>query len=222
MSIVPIRPTAPTVKCVLWSLETRLGIWRQSCDQLVTLLDEYSRTLLSNLQKFQELKDTRGAEMISASCVNCLAYLAVLCETLSRMEPTPQTRLDTLCDSTLEKLSGLARDMYMEEYTLLDLLLMVRVPTSDGQTNTADCERRADVLEKGAGSFRSSSRSCPSRTRHTVTALEGKEGNRRKGPFEFCGEASGRRTSNSCHPRKLGGQSCRRIAVPESDVSWVK
>jgi hypothetical protein len=67
--------------------------------------------------------------MIRASCINCLAHLAVLCEALGRIEPTPQTKLDTLCDSTLEKLGVLARDMYTctEEYTSLDLLLGVRI-----------------------------------------------------------------------------------------------
>ena len=65
--------------------------------------------------------------MIRASCVNCLAHLAVLCEALGRIKPTPQEKADTLCDSTLEQLGGLARDICMEEYTLLDLLLRVRV-----------------------------------------------------------------------------------------------
>lgn len=65
--------------------------------------------------------------MIRASCVSCLAHLAVLCEALGRIEPTPQMKLDTLCDTTLERLGALARDMCMEEYTILDLLLGVRI-----------------------------------------------------------------------------------------------
>ena len=101
------------------------GIWRQSCDQLVTLLDTYSQTLLSNLQRFEELRDNSGAWMIRSSCVDCLAHLAVLCQTLSSAEPVPQVRLDTLCDSTLERLGELSQDMCMEEYTRLDLLLRV-------------------------------------------------------------------------------------------------
>ena len=64
--------------------------------------------------------------MIRASCVNCLAHLAVLCEALGRIKPT-QEKVDTLCDSTLEQLGALARVMCMEEYTTLDLLLRVRV-----------------------------------------------------------------------------------------------
>jgi hypothetical protein len=92
----------------------------------VTLLDDYSQTLLANLQKFQELGNANGAGIIRASCVNCLAHLAVLCETLSKVEPTSRVGLDTLCDSTLEQLGALARDMCVEEYTRFDLLLGVR------------------------------------------------------------------------------------------------
>jgi len=106
-------------------LEIRLGIWIQSCDQLVFLLDNYSQTLLSNLQRFQELGDKSGAGMIRSSCVDCLAHLAVLCEALGQIEPT-RTQLDTLCDSSLERLCELTRDVRMEEYTRLDLLLGVR------------------------------------------------------------------------------------------------
>ena len=63
--------------------------------------------------------------MIRSSCVNCLAHLAVLCQALDDAEPAPQTRLDALCDSTLERLGELAQRMCMEEYTRLDLLLKV-------------------------------------------------------------------------------------------------
>lgn len=119
----PLPPRRPLT--VRWSPETRFGIWRQSCDQLVSLLDEFSQTLLSNLWRFQELGDQNGAGAIRASCVNCLAHLAILCETLGRIEPITQTRVDTLCDSTLEQLGALALDMCMEEYTTLDLLLGV-------------------------------------------------------------------------------------------------
>ena len=93
---------------------------------MVILLDDYSQTLLSNLQRFRELGDTTGAGVIGASCVNCLAHLAVLCDTLSKVRPAPQMKLNILCDSTLERLGGLARDIRMEEYTRLDLLLGVR------------------------------------------------------------------------------------------------
>jgi hypothetical protein len=91
----------------------------------VSLLDSHSQTLLFNLRRFQELGDKSGAGIIRSSCVNCLAHLAVLCDALGRIEPT-RTQLDALCDSSLERLSELARDTHTEEYTRLDLLLGVR------------------------------------------------------------------------------------------------
>jgi len=92
----------------------------------VVILDDYSRTLLSNLQKFRELGDNSGAGAIRSSCVNCLAHLAALYEVLYRLEPTPRTELETVCDSALEWLSELSEGMQEEEYTRLDLLLGVR------------------------------------------------------------------------------------------------
>lgn len=107
--------------------DLQAGIWRQSCDELVNLLDTYSQSLLFNLRRFQELGDNSGAGMIRSSCVDCLAHLAVLCQALSNAEHIPRTELDALCDSTLERLGELAQDMCMEEYTRLDLLLRVRI-----------------------------------------------------------------------------------------------
>ena len=123
-----IRSYHKTIDCVLysWGPEVQLGKWRQSCDKLMILLEGYSKTLLSNLRRFQELGDNGGAGMIRNSCVNCLAHLAVLCEALGEIEPTHGTEPDTLCDSTLERLGELAQDMRMEECTRLDLLLGVR------------------------------------------------------------------------------------------------
>ena len=117
----------PTINCVLLSLEVGLGIWRQSCDQLVALLDDYSRALLFNLQRFHGLGDKSGSGMIRSSCVNCFAHLAVFCEALGQIKHTPQVELNALCDSALERLGELTQDMRMEEYTRLDLLLGVRV-----------------------------------------------------------------------------------------------
>lgn len=126
VSVILVLPlTAPTVDHAPWLLEFRVGLWRQSCDHLVTILNSYSWTLLSNLRKFQEFGDKSGAGIIKSSCVNCLAHLAVLCETLGSIGPDRQIELDILCDSVLERLGELAQDMCMEEYTRLDLLLKV-------------------------------------------------------------------------------------------------
>jgi len=121
-----IRPTVLAVNCVLWSQEIQLDFWIRSCDHLVAQLDSYARNLLLNLRRFRELGDNGGAGIIRSCCVNGLAHLAVLCGTLRRMGPVPGTELDTLCDSALERLSGVTRDMRTEEYTRLDLLLGVR------------------------------------------------------------------------------------------------
>ena len=90
----------------------------------MTYLDNYSQTLLLNLQRFRELSDECGAGIIRSSCINSLAHLAVLCETLYQMEPAKR-ELDTLCELALKRLSGLTQDMRTEEYTRLDLVLGV-------------------------------------------------------------------------------------------------
>jgi hypothetical protein len=99
--------------------------WRQSCDELVALLDGYSDTLLLNLQRFIEIGDKSGAETIWSSCITCLAYLTTLCEFIGRTEPTASLAMNALCDSNLEKLGHLTEDMRLEDYTYLDLLLGV-------------------------------------------------------------------------------------------------
>ena len=95
----------------------------------MALLDSYSRTLLFNLRRFQELGDKSGAGVIRSSCINCLAHLAVLCEVLSGVGHT-QMELDIICDLALERLGELSQEMRMEEYTRLDLLLGVRTTLS--------------------------------------------------------------------------------------------
>lgn len=89
------------------------------------LLDNYSQDLLANLRRFKELGDKGGAEMIRDCCVNCFAHLAVLCEVLCKVEPASHAGIDSLCDSSLERLGELARDTCMEEYSRHDLLLRV-------------------------------------------------------------------------------------------------
>lgn len=125
-SVSLLLPSIAMALIVSRAAETQLGIWRQSCDQLVVLLHDYSQTLLSNLQRFQKLGDKSGAEAIRSCCVNCLAHLAALYEALSDIGPTPQTGMDALCDSSLARLGRLAEDMCVEEYTRHDLLLGVR------------------------------------------------------------------------------------------------
>jgi len=100
--------------------------WRQLCEQIVTRLDEYSDTLLRNARTFLQLGDTQGAGIIQSSCVGCLAHLAVLCDLVGHLEPDSKPRMDTVCDSSLERLGQLTQEMSFCEYTSFDLLLRVR------------------------------------------------------------------------------------------------
>jgi len=99
--------------------------WGRIYDGLVTCLDEYSDTLLRNVRTFLRIGDTQGAEIIQSICVCCLAHLAVLCDLISRLEPNFRLQMDAVCDSSLERLGHLTKEMNFEGYTYLDLLLKV-------------------------------------------------------------------------------------------------
>ena len=110
---------------------------------MVIRLDEYSDTLVRNIRRFTEIGDDHGAEIIQSSCVGCLAHLALLCDSISRLEPNSKPQMDAICDSSLERLGRLTQEMNFEEYTYLDLLLKVRhpvdhFPTMNGLTVSVD------------------------------------------------------------------------------------
>ena len=116
-------------------------------DQLVTRLDEYSDTLLQHLQRFLDVEDRRGAEVIQRSCIACLAHLAAFCDLTSRLEPNSKPQMDAVCDSSLERLGHLTQDMRIDGYTYLDILLVVC--TWDGR---ASAERLTKMLSSFRGS----------------------------------------------------------------------
>jgi hypothetical protein len=123
--------------------DVKLGLWRQSCDRLLASLEGFSLCLLSNIKRFHELCDNSGAEVISSSCIACLAHLAVLYEAVCRTDPIGSFELRNLCDSTLERLGTLTLEVHFDEYTYLDLLLGVRpslscFPISMAQTGDWD------------------------------------------------------------------------------------
>lgn len=93
---------------------------------MVVVLRQYSETLLRNIQRFAEVGDSNGAEIIQSGCVCCLSHLAVLCDFLGRVAPNSKPDLDAICDWSLEELGDLTQGMCFEEYTYLDLLLRVR------------------------------------------------------------------------------------------------
>ena len=105
--------------------DVELGLWRQSCDQLSALLEEFSRKMHGNIKRFREYGGTSAADVISSSCIACLAHLAILYEVVCRTGPVTGEMYD-LCDSALQRLGMLTSELYLEEYTYLDLLLAVR------------------------------------------------------------------------------------------------
>lgn len=106
--------------------EVKPDQWKRVCCELVTRLDSYSTTLLSNVQRFRRIGDSQGAEIIESSCVCCLAHLAALCDLIGRLEPNSKLEMDIVCDLSLGKLGLLVEEMRFDEYTYLDLLLRVR------------------------------------------------------------------------------------------------
>jgi len=77
------------------------------------------------MRRFRESSGTSAADEISSSCIACLAHLAILYEVVCRTAPVAGETYD-LCDSALRKLGMLTSELYLEEYTYLDLLLGVR------------------------------------------------------------------------------------------------
>ena len=139
------RPTSTSVNSRYFNTGAKPGEWYLRRDQLVIRLDEYSDTLLQNLQRFLEIGDNRGAEVIQCSCVTCLAHLAMLCDLTSGLEPSSKPRMNAICDSSLERLGHLARSMRIDIYTYLDILLGVRPCTT---------RAGAESLTKALSSFR--------------------------------------------------------------------
>ena len=103
----------------------KLGLWRQSCEKSLASLEGFSQKLLGNVKTFRQYGSTSATDVIANSCIACLAHLAVLCEVVCRTEPVTEG-IFGLCDSALRRLGMLTYDLYLEEYTYLDLLLGVR------------------------------------------------------------------------------------------------
>jgi len=104
----------------------RLRYWRESCDQILASLEEFSQKLLGNMKTFNEHGNKAGADAIGISCIACLAYLAILYEIVGRTEPVAAVEMYKLCDLALQRLGTLTSELRLDEYTYLDLLLGVR------------------------------------------------------------------------------------------------
>ena len=106
--------------------DVKFGLWRQACNRILESLDLFSLSVLSNIKRFHTPGDKNGAEVITSTCIVCLARLAILYEVVCRMDPAAGFKLYDLCDSALRRLGTLTSEVHFEEYTYLDLLLGVR------------------------------------------------------------------------------------------------
>jgi hypothetical protein len=127
VSHVSTSPDGPSLCLTFLAPDVKLGLWRQSCDQILASLEGLSLSLLSDVKRFYELGDKSGAEVVGSSCVACLAHLAILYESVCRTDPASGFELYNLCDSALQRLGALTSELHLDEYTHLDLLLGVRL-----------------------------------------------------------------------------------------------
>jgi hypothetical protein len=85
----------------------------------------FSLGLLGNIERFRELGDKSGVDVISSTCIACLAHIAILYEVICRTDPVAGSEFYNLCDLALQRLGVLTSELQFDEYTHLDLLLGV-------------------------------------------------------------------------------------------------
>jgi hypothetical protein len=105
--------------------DVEFGLWRQLCDWVSTSLEVFTLNLLSNIKRFRGLGDKEGADVISSSCIACLAHLAILYEAVCQIDPVSESKSYTLYDLALQRLGMLTSELLLNKYTHLDLLLGV-------------------------------------------------------------------------------------------------
>ena len=101
------------------------GDWVQSCDHLVSSLDDYSDSLMIHLGEFYRANDTEGVSIVWSTCITCLSHLAVLYYFIGETRPNARATMNGLCDAALDNLGNLTQGMKLEEVTSFDLLLKV-------------------------------------------------------------------------------------------------
>jgi hypothetical protein len=117
------RPTRLTLH--LPDPGAKLGLWRDSCDQMLESLEGFSQKLLSNVETFRKHGDKNGAYILSSSCIASLSHLAVLYEVTGQTDPAAKAQMDHSCDLSLQRLGELTSELQPDEYSYLDLLLGV-------------------------------------------------------------------------------------------------
>ena len=123
---LPTYPVDSSWKLTLLAPDVELGFWRQSCDRTLASLNGFSQNLVSSIGWFQARGEKGGAEVISSSCIACLAHLAILCEVVCQTDRVAEFEMHNLCDSALQRLGTVTSELRLDEYTYLDLLLGVR------------------------------------------------------------------------------------------------
>jgi len=121
---IPVPSIRPHWNLISLAPDTKLGLWRQSYNRAIASLEEFSQHLLSNVKRFRGYGDKSGADVISSSCITCLAHLAILYEAVCRTDPVAE-EMYSLCDLALQRLGVLTSELQLDEYTYLDLLLGV-------------------------------------------------------------------------------------------------
>lgn len=104
---------------------------QNSCLNLVHTLDTFSSDIMKHLQRFTNIGDINGAEMIWTCCVICMAHLAALCHRMSQTDPAWSVSMNDLYNLTLDKLGNLSLEDRIEAYSHFDLVTGVRNSSSE-------------------------------------------------------------------------------------------
>ena len=88
---------------------------------------KFSHSVMKNLERFIEMKDTMGVETIWTCCITCLGHLAALCHLVGQAVPAMRGSMGDLCDLALDKLASLSYEVHIERYSHFDFLTGVRI-----------------------------------------------------------------------------------------------
>jgi len=215
-SHMSISPVDSIRGLTLLSPGVKLGFWRQSCDRIVAPLEVFSQKLLGNVKRFREHGGTNAADVISSSCIACLAHRAVLYEVFSRTDPVAGG-MYSFCDSALQSLGMLTSELFLEEYTHFDLLLGVRPWSYRLQMTVAQLETGIGLLEEITVSFRCPHRRSPPRGERVPTTFP--EGCWRK-VFRFPNQTSRSPAAVDVRFSPAGGRTSEPDVARGEDGVW--
>jgi len=195
-------------------LGVELGFWRQSCDQILAPLEEFSQRLLRKTKGFRDDDDKNRADVVSSSCIACLAHLAILYEVICRTDPVAEETY-ALCDSALQRLGILTSELHLDEYTCLDILLGVRPSLATSRSWLLKWEAGIGILEEIVTSLRCPYRKSSLGRERVTTALP--ESRQRK-VLRFSNRTSRSRATATVRFGYVGGWHNGGFEVSELDV----